>query len=94
MLPAQRALAVPVDLWARGLGYWQGLHAAQAAERQARQALAQQALQAQRAQALADENVNIKVISTSEIKISVLIDRKYMELAVQALHDALELEKA
>ncbi len=44
--------------------------------------------------ALADENINIKVISTSEIKISVLIDRKYMELAVQALHDAFELEKA
>ena len=44
--------------------------------------------------ALAAENVNIKVISTSEIKISVLIDRKYMELAVQALHDAFELEKA
>ncbi len=44
--------------------------------------------------ALADENINIKVISTSEIKISVLIDRKYMELAVQALHDAFELEQA
>jgi len=44
--------------------------------------------------ALAAENVNIKVIGTSEIKISVLIDRKYMELAVQALHDAFELEKA
>lgn len=44
--------------------------------------------------ALSDEGVNIKVISTSEIKISVLIDRKYMELAVQALHDAFELEKA
>lgn len=44
--------------------------------------------------ALSNENVNIKVISTSEIKISVLIDRKYMELAVQALHDAFELEKA
>ena len=43
--------------------------------------------------ALADENINIKVISTSEIKISVLIDRKYMELAVQALHDAFELEQ-
>ena len=45
-------------------------------------------------EALAAENINIKVISTSEIKISVLIDRKYMELAVQALHDAFELEKA
>ncbi|MBR3369636.1 MAG: aspartate kinase [Rhodobacteraceae bacterium] len=44
--------------------------------------------------ALADEGVNIKVIATSEIKISVLIDRKYMELAVQALHDAFELDKA
>jgi aspartate kinase len=43
--------------------------------------------------ALAAENVNIKVISTSEIKISVLIDRKYMELAVQALHDAFGLDK-
>ena len=41
--------------------------------------------------ALAAENVNIKVIATSEIKISVLIDRKYMELAVQALHDTLSL---
>ena len=42
--------------------------------------------------ALADENVNIKVITTSEIKVSVLVDRKYMELAVQALHDAFGLE--
>jgi len=44
-------------------------------------------------QALAREGINIKVISTSEIKISVLVDRKYMELAVQALHDAFELDK-
>jgi aspartate kinase len=43
---------------------------------------------------LSEEGINIKVITTSEIKISVLIDRKYMELAVQALHDAFELEKA
>ncbi len=42
---------------------------------------------------LADEGINIKVITTSEIKISVLVDRKYMELAVQALHDAFELDK-
>ena len=41
-----------------------------------------------------DEGINIKVITTSEIKISVLIERKYMELAVQALHDAFELDKA
>ena len=44
--------------------------------------------------ALADEGVNIKVITTSEIKTSVLVDRKYLELAVQALHDAFGLEKA
>ncbi len=43
---------------------------------------------------LCDEGINIKVITTSEIKISVLIDRKYLELAVQALHDAFELDKA
>lgn len=43
---------------------------------------------------LRDEGVNIKVITTSEIKVSVLVDRKYMELAVQALHDAFELDKA
>ena len=43
---------------------------------------------------LSNEAINIKVITTSEIKISVLIDRKYMELAVQALHDAFELDKA
>ena len=42
-------------------------------------------------QSLSNENINIKVITTSEIKISVLIDRKYMELAVQSLHDAFEL---
>ncbi|MCE0503801.1 MULTISPECIES: aspartate kinase [unclassified Roseivivax] len=43
---------------------------------------------------LAQEGINIKVIGTSEIKISVLVERKYMELAVQALHDAFELAEA
>ena len=42
---------------------------------------------------LGNENINIKVISTSEIKISVLIERKYLELAIQALHEAFELSK-
>ena len=45
-------------------------------------------------EALRDEGINIKVITTSEIKISVLIDRKYMELAVQALHSTFGLDKA
>ncbi|MEM7546289.1 MAG: aspartate kinase [Pseudomonadota bacterium] len=44
--------------------------------------------------ALAADGVNIKVITTSEIKVSVLIDRKYMELAVQSLHSAFELDAA
>ena len=43
---------------------------------------------------LADVGVNIKVITTSEIKVSVLADRKYLELAVRSLHDAFELEQA
>ncbi|MEL6518903.1 MAG: aspartate kinase [Pseudomonadota bacterium] len=49
---------------------------------------------AQMFQALRDEGINIKVITTSEIKISVLIERKYMELAVQALHDVFGLDRA
>jgi len=44
--------------------------------------------------ALADKGVNIQVISTSEIKISVLIDAAYTELAVRALHGAYGLDKA
>ena len=43
---------------------------------------------------LADHNVNILMISTSEIKVSCVIDRKYTELAVRALHDAFDLKKA
>lgn len=45
-------------------------------------------------EALAEKNINISVISTSEIKISVLIGEEYTELAVRALHAAFELEKA
>ncbi len=44
-------------------------------------------------QALFAENINIHMISTSEIKISCLIDEKYTELAVRTLHDAFELGK-
>lgn len=44
--------------------------------------------------ALADDGINIKVITTSEIKVSVLIDRRYVELAVQTLHKAFDLETA
>jgi aspartate kinase len=43
--------------------------------------------------ALAKEGINIHMISTSEIKISCIIDSKYTELAVRALHDVFELDK-
>jgi len=43
---------------------------------------------------LADEGINIQMISTSEIKISVVIDEKYLELAVRVLHRAFELDSA
>lgn len=44
--------------------------------------------------ALAGEGINIQMISTSEIKISVVIDEKYLELAVRVLHQVFELDKA
>jgi len=43
--------------------------------------------------ALANEGINIQMISTSEIKISVVVDEKYLELAVRTLHSAFGLEK-
>ncbi|MFH4354465.1 MAG: aspartate kinase [Neisseriaceae bacterium] len=43
--------------------------------------------------ALAEENINIQLISTSEIKVSVLIDEKYLELATRVLHKAFELQR-
>jgi aspartate kinase len=44
--------------------------------------------------ALADERINIQMISTSEIKIAVVIDEKYVELAVRVLHKVFELDKS
>jgi aspartate kinase len=42
--------------------------------------------------ALADVGINIQMITTSEIKISVIIEEKFLELAVRALHSAFELD--
>ena len=42
-------------------------------------------------EALARENINIQMISTSEIKISVVVDEKYTELAVRSLHEEFDL---
>jgi len=44
--------------------------------------------------ALANEGINIRMISTSEIKVSVVVDEKYLELGVRALHDVFQLDKA
>jgi len=44
-------------------------------------------------QTLSQEGINIQMISTSEIKISVVIEDKYLELAVRALHKAFDLEQ-
>ncbi len=44
-------------------------------------------------QTLAREGINIRMISTSEIKISVVVDEKYLELGVRALHEAFELDR-
>jgi aspartate kinase len=43
---------------------------------------------------LADEGINIQMISTSEIKISVVVDEKYLELGVRALHNTFDLDKS
>ena len=43
--------------------------------------------------ALAAEQINIKMISTSEIKVSVIVDEKYLELAVRTLHQAFDLDQ-
>jgi aspartate kinase len=43
--------------------------------------------------ALAGENINIQMISTSEIKVSVVLAEKYLELAVRSLHSAFELDR-
>ena len=43
--------------------------------------------------ALSEEQINIQMISTSEIKISVVVDEKYLELAVRALHSAFDLDQ-
>jgi aspartate kinase len=49
---------------------------------------------AQMFRTLAEEGINIQMISTSEIKITVVVDEKYMELAVRVLHRAFELDQA
>ncbi len=60
LLPAQRALVVPVDLWRGGSGYLRGLAAAQADAETARRTLAAQAARSARAEALARENDRLR----------------------------------
>jgi aspartate kinase len=42
---------------------------------------------------LAENNINIQMISTSEIKVSMVVDEKYGELAIRTLHEAFDLDK-
>ena len=44
-------------------------------------------------QCLSEQNINIEVISTSEIKVSVLVDEEYTELAIRSLHSAYDLDE-
>lgn len=44
-------------------------------------------------ESMANENINILMISTSEIKVSMIVDEKYAELAVRSLHNAYELDR-
>ena len=62
LLPAQRSLAVPVELWRGGSGYLQGLASAQADAQNARRTIATQAEQALRAQAMARENERLRAL--------------------------------
>ncbi len=62
LLPAQRALAVPVELWAGGSGYLQGLASAQAEAEAARRTLAAQASKAARNEALQRENESLRAL--------------------------------
>src|SRR6185437_1558113 len=60
----------------------------------AMQILAKVKAQIQAKGVVGDEGINIQMISTSEIKTSVVVDEKYMELAVRVLHKEFELDKA
>lgn len=62
LLPAQRLLAVPVEIWEGGEGYLRGLRDAQTAEREVRQRLAGQAERAQRTEQLAQENARLRAL--------------------------------
>ncbi|MDE2145673.1 MAG: rod shape-determining protein MreC [Burkholderiales bacterium] len=62
LLPLQRALAVPVEIWQGGGAYLQGLHAAQQAQLAAQARLVAQSVQAQRTQQLAQENARLRAL--------------------------------
>ena len=90
-----RALAA-IETHASGIGYRDLTHAADVAKvsiigigMRAHPGVAQMMFRT-----LSDKGINIQVISTSEIKVSVLIAEEYVELAVRALHSAYELDAA
>ena len=82
LLPAQRLLAVPVEIWAGGDDYLRGLRNAQAAERQAKAKLATQAERALRTEQLAQENTRLRVLL--ELRAATAVRSRSAELLYEA----------
>lgn len=82
LLPAQRLLAVPVDLWEGGEGYLRSLRDAQAAERAAQQRLVAQAERSLRAEQLAQENARLRALL--ELRTATAVRSRPAELLYEA----------
>ena len=82
LLPAQRLLAVPVEIWQGGEGYLRGLRGAQAAEREMQLRLAAQAERAQRTEQLAQENTRLRALL--ELRAATLVRSRPAELLYEA----------
>lgn len=82
LLPAQRLLAVPVEIWEGGEGYLRGLQDAQTAEREARQRLVAQAERAQRTEQLAQENARLRALL--ELRAATTVRSRPAELLYEA----------
>ncbi len=82
LLPVQRVLAVPVEMWQGGEGYLRGLRGAQAAELQARLQLVAQAERAQRTEQLAQENTRLRALL--ELRAATAVRSRPAELLYEA----------
>ena len=82
LLPVQRALAVPVEVWRGGEGYLRGLQGAQAAERISHLRLAAQAERAQRTEQLAQENTRLRALL--DLRAAIAVRGRAAELLYEA----------